>query len=715
VNVKHLPHVSKAALSYLLAIACAVLITLAVGRWWMSDAIYDDDRFAGTAVKVVEREDVRDELRRIVVNQVIEQQPDLVSARPIIETVVDTALRSKAFEGIIARAARELHRTTFETDQQSLLLNVSDVMTIVAAGVRAYDPELAERLPGGPDTGAFEVATRNTGTQLIEFDRRLEALKWVLLAGAAGAFAGSVLAGGSIRRTSTVTGITLVACAIVVWLAVGVIAEVIEDRVRGDAILGEALAAAWRIYAEGLVWWMWIQALVGMGIAMTASSVVAARPTSERLSEWRERFEAAWARRSARVVFSAGIGTLGVLMLVSPGATLEVGAQAFGLVLLYFGGAELLRGLGISRPRKAEPERPSVPGAGLTPRLLAGGGLMLAVAATGAIFWLNRDALRADAASEIKPIEVCNGMAVLCDRRIDEVVFAATHNSMGAAEEPGWFLSEHVRPIRRQLRDGVRALLIDVYYGYATNRGVRTDPAVANVANRLEPWFGEEALASARNLIEAYGPIPAGAQPALYLCHGYCELGATSFDRVAGELATFLREHPHEVVILFLQDYVDPYDVEAALQRRRLIDYVYTIVPGEPLPTLREMIEVDRRVLVLSENVGDTPAPPWYHDGFVLTQDTPYAFRSVEEFSCAAFRGDGSSPLFLLNHWISRFPPSPRDAETPNSFDVLYGRARQCEAERGRLPNMLAVNFYETGDLFDVVDALNGEQEDSER
>lgn len=253
----------------------------------------------------------------------------------------------------------------------------------------------------------------------------------------------------------------------------------------------------------------------------------------------------------------------------------------------------------------------------------------------------------------------------------------------------------------------MRGLLIDVYYGYATNRGVRTDPAVGNVASRLEPWFGPEALESARNLADAYGPIPQGAQPALYLCHGYCELGATSFDQAMSEIAGFLRDHPHEVVILFLQDYVDPFDIQDSFERTRLIDYVFTIDPSAPLPTLREMIEVDRRLVVLSENVGTRPAPTWYHDGFALVQDTPYAFRSVSDFVCDPFRGDATSPLFLLNHWISRFPPSPQNAESSNSYDVLYERARRCQEERGRLPNLIAMNFYETGDLFPVVEALN--------
>src|SRR5690606_29412281 len=138
-------------------------------------------------------------------------------------------------------------------------------------------------------------------------------------------------------------------------------------------------------------------------------------------------------------------------------------------------------------------------------------------------------------------------------------------------------------------------------------------------------------------------------------------------------------DHPHEVVILVLQDYVDPFDVEASFERTRLIDYVYAIEPGTPLPTLREMIELDRRILVLSENLGSQEAPPWYADAFTLVQDTPFSFKSVSEFVCRPFRGEAASPLFMVNHWISRFPPSPDDAAGPNSYDVLYERARRCQ------------------------------------
>jgi hypothetical protein len=42
---------------------------------------------------------------------------------------------------------------------------------------------------------------------------------------------------------------------------------------------------------------------------------------------------------------------------------------------------------------------------------------------------------------------------------------------------------------------------------------------------------------------------------------------------------------------------------------------------------------------------------------------------------------------------------------TENSF--LLGRARKCSAERQHLPNLIAVDFYQTGDLLAVVNKLN--------
>ena len=62
-----------------------------------------------------------------------------------------------------------------------------------------------------------------------------------------------------------------------------------------------------------------------------------------------------------------------------------------------------------------------------------------------------------------------------------------------------------------------------------------------------------------------------------------------------------------------------------------------------------------------------------------------------------------------MNHWIETAPsPLPSNAEIVNAYDFLLDRARRCQRERGMLPNIIAVDFYRTGDLLKVVDTLNG-------
>jgi len=102
------------------------------------------------------------------------------------------------------------------------------------------------------------------------------------------------------------------------------------------------------------------------------------------------------------------------------------------------------------------------------------------------------------------------------------------------------------------------------------------------------------------------------------------------------------------------------------------------------------------------------PPPGWYQPAWSLFVDTPYSFEEVADLSCAVNRGAPSNPLLLLNHWIADPFPSEAQAEEANAYPVLAGRAAACAAAFGRAPTILAVDWYTAGDLFDVVDELNG-------
>jgi hypothetical protein len=90
-------------------------------------------------------------------------------------------------------------------------------------------------------------------------------------------------------------------------------------------------------------------------------------------------------------------------------------------------------------------------------------------------------------------------------------------------------------------------------------------------------------------------------------------------------------------------------------------------------------------------------------------QETPYTFHTPEDFSCARNRGDRESPIFLMNHWIESTPaPRPSNAEIVNAEAFVVERARLCRRQRGKLPNVIAVDFAATGDVVRAAAVLNG-------
>jgi hypothetical protein len=169
----------------------------------------------------------------------------------------------------------------------------------------------------------------------------------------------------------------------------------------------------------------------------------------------------------------------------------------------------------------------------------------------------------------------------------------------------------------------------------------------------------------------------------------------------------FLVAHPGEVLAFVIEDYVTPADVAAAFRESGLERFVYRGAPKPPWPTLRDLIDSDERILVLGEN--DTEGVAWYHPAFEVAQETPFKFVAPQEFSCQPNRGGTSGPLFQINHWIETLPaPKPSNAANVNAHDFLLSRARLCQRERARLPNILAVDFAMTGDVVGVAAELNG-------
>jgi hypothetical protein len=310
--------------------------------------------------------------------------------------------------------------------------------------------------------------------------------------------------------------------------------------------------------------------------------------------------------------------------------------------------------------------------------------------------------------SESTAVSSCNGAAALCERRLDEVVFAGTHNSFAASDEPGWYFANQRHGISRQLEDGIRALLIDVHYGVydpATGR-VRTDlTAEGSDRNKVAKQLSPGALRIADTVAGGVGLGSLSGTPEPYLCHTLCELGAEPLNRELEVIRGFLDRHPDQVLMVIVEDYVPPATIETAFERTGLSRYVATLDRGRPLPSLGALIASGRRLVVFAEEKGGSPA--WYMPAFSFIQDTPLGAVRPGQLSCKRYRGETNSPLLLINSWIPPFPPSPiLNAGIGRAF-FLRARIKRCLEERRFKGAILAVDFYERTSAVDVARELN--------
>lgn len=258
----------------------------------------------------------------------------------------------------------------------------------------------------------------------------------------------------------------------------------------------------------------------------------------------------------------------------------------------------------------------------------------------------------------------CNEFPELCDRAFDAVAYPTTHNAM-SNEEDGFLGPNQTFSVTHQLEDGIRALMLDTWY------------------------FDGDAV----------------------LCHGGdvfpCDLsGMKPLVDGLTEIREFLERRPNEVVSIIFESYISEADTLSDFIASGLIDYVHVQPVGDPWPTLRELIESGERLIVFTDD--SAASLPWHHYVWDFAWETHFSFQEPADFSCNINRGSMGNSLFILNHFLTNLIGSPTLANMVNYNPLFIDRAEQCEMESGRLPNFVTVDFYDIGDLFYVVDSLNG-------
>jgi hypothetical protein len=394
-----------------------------------------------------------------------------------------------------------------------------------------------------------------------------------------------------------------------------------------------------------------------------------------------------------------GLIALGAALVIAPVLVGRVVLVAGGVLIALTGAAQLSGG--------GEQRAAAAPGTATPLRLIGAIAAVLVITVVAAAIVLPAPRAAGPIADALMSAGACNGSRAVCGRRLNEVAFPTTHNAFAAADEPGWLFANQRHGIERQLRDGIRGFMIDIHYGVRdpTRGVVRTDlKGEHSSRNKVARQLSPRALRTADRLAGRVGAnLPTGTRTP-YLCHTLCELGSEPLTAQLKLFATFLKRNRREVVVLFVEPYVRPATIERSLDEAGLLRQAAALKRDEPLPTLGELIRNGTRVVILTEKDGG--ARPWYLAGFSFVQDTPLGARNAKQLLCGLNRGSADSPMLLINHWIDGFPPSPSRNERVGG-SVLERQVERCERERGQLPNLIAVDFYERTRVLAVARRLN--------
>jgi hypothetical protein len=702
-----------------------VLLTLgAIGLFmtgilgWLNAAVVNGENFASLVNEIRQDEAVKTEIGQAVAVAALDAQPDLIAVEPAIAAGAAAVAGSPLLDGVFTPAIRSFHDALTVAGSDSAVLKLADLGATATTALEKFVPQAADIVPANLNLTLAEVGGQEgVASQIIPVIQAVSTLAWVVPLVSLVLVALGIWLAPKRRLAIVRFGWMLLVVAGflgLVVLGLNVAGLFMDDSTLTGAVISAALAVfsqplSLRFIAIGVVGGLLVASAgallpqVDVGDhARTAVSFATRRPKAT-----------GWAVVRALVVIAVGL-----LIVLFPTISSQVVAVVAGLVVLFYGVTELDVIAERSRAQdEAEqaaaragtedvPEKRRSPVRWLIPVAAATVGLLVLAALIIPGNLPQNDTIQSASAVNTT---ACNGYDALCDVPFDEVVIPASHNSMSIADGT-WFLAENPKDMVESLDDGIRGLLVDTWYGQPTADGgaITAPESLAGAEAELTATYGKGVVASIQRTIDRVRRSKPSGPTEPYFCHTVCEIGSEPMAPVMDRLNDWMDAHPREVIVLFIQDTVTPADTDAVLRKAGLADKAYVHPDGAEWPTLREMIDANKRLLVLMENEGGGDQYPYLHQGFDLVQDTEYSVKTAADFECSLKRGEPDSPLFSVNHWLANFDRLISSAEEVNAYDVLKPRIDECEIERGRAPSMIAVNWYDRGDLFRVVNELNG-------
>ena len=666
-------------------------------------SVLDPDRFGANVAASLGDDRVAEYVANQVTDAIVSERPNLLAVRPVLLGTVQSIVRSVPFRAIVARSARTTHRFFFEQAGSRIVLSLPDVGAVVRGALSQASPDLAAKIPPGLEaqlaTGKAEKAI--TGfIRLWRFGGRLLVVSWLLFYGGLVMIIGGIALAADRQRALAHAGIALVVVAVAYVAVVPASRLVIYAAMRDNQLAGFVHGMA-AVFLGRLQIGALLMGVPGLLFLAAGSATLDRFDPATLARRGLALLTTAPERRGRKVLWVFSLLLLGTIALLWPVEMLRGVTFLLALGLMQTALRELFLMI-LGRPTELEPAGGRATGRGWV-AIAVPAVVILGIGGLGARL-LSRSGEVDPAISGVP--STCNGSARLCGRSVDKVVFPGAHNAMSNASIAGWMFPHHPNDIARMLDDGVRMLALDLHFGITTGGRVKTDiDNEVGGRGKIEEALGPEGVAAAMRIRNRLVGGEDG-QRGVFFCHGFCELGAYEAGPTLVQIREFMAANPGEVVILVLEDYLPVAVTDSLFKASGLFDYAYT-GSVRPWPTLGQLVAANQRLIVFIESGQSGVA--WLHGTVGEIQETPYSFHKPEDFSCRPNRGGTEGSLFLVNHWIETTPaPRASNAQVVNAYDFLLRRARACQRERGHIPNIISVDFYNFGDLVRVANTLNG-------
>ncbi len=266
----------------------------------------------------------------------------------------------------------------------------------------------------------------------------------------------------------------------------------------------------------------------------------------------------------------------------------------------------------------------------------------------------------------------CNGLESNCALRVDEMLFATLHNANHSTKNSPF--ANHQAPLEQALEVGYRGLWLDVC----------------------------KCLGNLR------------------FCHSLCTVGRRYPTTVFTNIVSFLERNPTELIVLnFQMSKNNPlpsevWDAMSAIDGMAERTYVHD---GGQWPTMGELISNGTQIIAFHHNgprcPGGTGCVPQIPEFFDYTKETDYSFEDVAEIedqpeSCVPTRGVvGEKDFYSVNNFVTDVSPDPDASEVLNEKSFVEQRLSDCENATEALPNFIAIDFWQTGDVPLVTQEVN--------